>query len=227
MGHPLSLGGSPEATWVRVHFTAPLSICVSAPPPLAHIWTGCSLHPMSDGPWSPGGLNTPDLSRPGVLRGGGTLTLCPFKRVFMSPELESSGGGGRRAGSVSQVSSDPLLCTCCPLCLERHYFHQHPPPSPHPRTCSSWIKGPSWAPPPTLISMSVLSQYRSAPFTHNCLVTCVSFPHDRERPFGRGWGGGCIGLGHLSQSKHSAAWRLRPFAPFLIFFSWIFSAHIL
>lgn len=37
-----------------------------------------------------------------MVLGGGVLTLCPFKSVFMSPEPESSGGGGRRAGSAWQ-----------------------------------------------------------------------------------------------------------------------------
>lgn len=48
------------------------------------------------------------------------------------------------------------------------------------------LLGPS---PHTHIHVCPIS-VQIAPFTHNCLVTCALFPGDRERPFGRGWGGG-------------------------------------
>lgn len=101
----------------------------------------------------------------------------------------------------------------------------------HTLLCNASAVPPAWDPPPRL-ALLVLGQapvrtpsvcvpprwHCSALSTHSCLVFMGLSPMEEGRS---------VCLGHLSQSPHPAAWGLGPFPPFLIFFSWIFSVHIL
>lgn len=133
--------------------------------------------------------------------------MCPFKRVFMSPEPESSGGEGGQDQSAWQVSSEPTYC----------FASAALPPLVSPARPGA---GSCLGPP-----VSVCPHVSTA---QPCPLTAVRLGVSRLHGTGSPMeDGGWSAQDHLSQSPHPAAWGLGPFPPFLIFFSWIFSVHIL
>ena len=97
-------------------------------------------------------------------------------------------GEGERQGQPPRSTLTPCFAHAVPSAWNA--IISITPLPPHPlRALLILGQRPLLGPSPTLISMCVPSQYASDPFTHNCLVTCASFPRDRESPFERGGGG--------------------------------------